>query len=103
MESDRPISHEDAMKLVLADPAVRAEYDRLEHRERLINQVIGARLARGWSQADLARALGVQRPVVSRFESGDVDPRWSTVVRVFTALEIPLTAGTGADSSLLAG
>jgi DNA-binding XRE family transcriptional regulator len=88
---------------LLAHPEARAEYERLLPRERLINQVIAARIRREWTQADLARALGVSRPVVSRFESGDVDPRWSTIVKIFTVLEIPLVAGAGSTSTQLAG
>lgn len=97
------INGDDALDMLLDDPAARAEYERLAPRERLINQIIAARLKRGWSQGDLARALGVSRPVVSRLESGDNDPRWSTIVKVFTLLEIPLTAGTGKSSERLAG
>jgi ribosome-binding protein aMBF1 (putative translation factor) len=92
-----------AREILLEDPAARAEYERLEARERLINRVIGARLARGWSQADLARELGVRRPVISRFESGTVDPRWSTIVKVFGALGLSLTASDGTSEDRLAG
>lgn len=102
-DSEKFISGEKAMDILLEEPAARAEYERLAPRERLINQIIAARIRRGWSQADLARELGVSRPVVSRLESGDNDPRWSTIVKVFTLLEIPLTAGTGKGSERLAG
>lgn len=92
-----------ALDALTADPRARDEYERTGARERLINRIIAARIARGWSQADLACALGVSRPVVSRLESGDVDPRWSTIVKVFTALEITLVAGAGGSSERLAG
>ena len=101
--TERFIDGDAALDMLVDDPEARAEYERLEARERLINQVIAARIKRGWSQGDLARALGVSRPVVSRLESGDNDPRWSTIVKVFTLLEIPLTAGTGTTSERLAG
>lgn len=92
-----------ALDALIDDPQARAEYERLEARERLIRQIIRARIQRGWSQGDLARALSVSRPVVSRLEAGDTDPKWSTIVKVFTLLEIPLTAGTGKSSERLAG
>lgn len=92
-----------ALDMLTSDPEAAAEYARLAARERPINQIIAARIRRGWSQGDLARALGVSRPVVSRLESGDNDPRWSTIVKVFTLLEIPLTAGVGRNAERLAG
>lgn len=97
------ISGDKGKELLLADSEASAEYGRLAPRERLINQIIGGRIAKGWSQADLARALGVTRPVVSRLESGTTDPRWSTIVKVFQALDLALNAHDGAKSERLAG
>lgn len=101
--SERYADGKRLLDLLIAHPIARAEYERLQPREAVIRPVLAARVARGWSQADLARALGVSRPVVSRFESGDVDPRWSTIVRFYAALGIPLTAGTGKRASRLVG
>lgn len=102
-DHDTSISHERALEIALADPKARAAYELLEARERLINRIIAGRIAQGWSQADLARELGVSRPVVSRLESGDVDPRWSTIVRVFELLGVALSAEDGTRSDKLAG
>ena len=102
-DADRFVDGKALVDMLVADPEARAEYERLQPREAVIRPVLAARVARGWSQADLARALGVSRPVVSRFESGDVDPRWSTIVKFYTQLGIPLTAGTGKNASRIAG
>lgn len=102
-DRDKFISGTQAKDMLLADPEARAEYDRLEARERLINRIIAARIAREWSQGDLARALGVKRPVISRLESGNVDPRWSTVVKVFEILGLELSASDGNQTDRLAG
>jgi DNA-binding XRE family transcriptional regulator len=100
---DDELTFEQATAMLLDHPEARAEYERRQPRERLINQIIAARIKRGWSQADLARALGISRPVVSRLESGDTDPKWSTIIKVFTLLEIPVTLGSGKTSERLAG
>jgi len=52
------IDGEQAKSLLLAHPDALAEYERLEHRERLINQIIAARISRGWSQGDLPSLPG---------------------------------------------
>lgn len=47
-----------------------------------------ARHLLGWSVADLARASGVSKPTIGRFESGEVDVKVSTLrslVEVFAA------------------
>ncbi|VVB52717.1 CBS domain protein [uncultured archaeon] len=41
----------------------------------------------GLTQTELAEKAGVSQSLVARIESGSVDPRYNTVVRLFTALE----------------
>ena len=45
-----------------------------------------ARLEAGLTQAELARRMGVQQPVVARLERDGSDPRFSTVVRALEAV-----------------
>jgi transcriptional regulator with XRE-family HTH domain len=58
----------------------------------------GARLlwlaleARGWSQADLRRALGVPPGAHSRWLYGDRRPGRQMAQRIYTAVGIPVTA-----------
>ena len=39
------------------------------------------------TQSDLAKRAGVSQPLIARIESGDVDPRLSTLRKIFTAFE----------------
>jgi predicted transcriptional regulator len=39
----------------------------------------------GLTQSDLAKRAGVSQPLIARIESGDVDPRLSTVRKIFDA------------------
>jgi DNA-binding XRE family transcriptional regulator len=84
-------------------PGAAAEYDRLRPRYDFIAAVVKARAERGWSQADLARELGLPRSAISRLEAGDTDPRLSTVVAVCSALGLPLRIGPARSETRLAG
>jgi transcriptional regulator with XRE-family HTH domain len=70
-----------------------AEYERLRPRYEFVTAVVQARTSLGWSQRDLARAIGVSQPVIARLESGDHDPRLGTMLAVCGALGLPLTVG----------
>jgi ribosome-binding protein aMBF1 (putative translation factor) len=74
--------------LLNSNPETQRIYDQLEPRMRVIRRVITARAERGWSQRQLAEAAGMTQPQVARFESGDTDPRLSTVQRLYAALDI---------------
>lgn len=53
----------------MADPEVRAEYDRLNREEfALLDVMLAARHAAGLSQADVAERMGTQAPAVTRLE-----------------------------------
>ena len=94
-------SHDDVKHILIGDPEASAEYERLAPRFEFAQRVIEARRNRGWTQAELARAVGVQRPAISRLEAGDHDPRLGTVVAVCRALDLPLVIGQ--DGHRLAG
>ena len=44
--------------------------DELRKRQKIISQLVEARLEQGISQAELARRLGIQRSGINRLESG---------------------------------
>jgi transcriptional regulator with XRE-family HTH domain len=50
------------------------------------DQLIRRRLARGWTQKDLAHHAGVSQPVISRMQSGLVSGTPSTIGKVARAL-----------------
>jgi ribosome-binding protein aMBF1 (putative translation factor) len=66
------------------------EYDRLRALDAVIVPIILARKARGWSQRDLARAAGVQQPVIARLEVGDTQPTLGTLQKLGAALDLRL-------------
>ncbi len=60
--------------------------------ELLAGQIKSVRESRGWTQADLAKAIGTSQPVISRFESDDYSS-WSlnSLRRVAEALDVALS------------
>lgn len=45
-----------------------------------------------WTQADLASQSGVARPQISDIEKGKTDTRLSTLLKIFEALDSPISA-----------
>lgn len=56
-----------------------------------------AREARGWTQTQLAQAIGTTQQTVQRWESGQVDPKISQVEAVSNALGITMSFLLGVD------
>lgn len=54
-----------------------------------------ARTKQGWSQNDLAVASGIEKPRLSRYENGWVEPRLSTVEVIADALGVNPAALVG--------
>lgn len=50
-----------------------------------------ARKAAGLTQEDLANAIGVKRSVVSKYENGQIGPRYQTVERIAAALHCDIS------------
>lgn len=62
------------------DAAVLAEFGaRVQH----------ARVARGWSQSDLADKTGLAQVQISRVETGAREIRLTTLLRLIDALDVP--------------
>jgi ribosome-binding protein aMBF1 (putative translation factor) len=75
----------------LKNKAVLAEYEALAPEFAVIQSIIRQRIKRGWSQADLAEAIGTRQPVISRLERGEGNPSLRTLKRIAEALELSLT------------
>ncbi len=54
--------------------------------ERFAHNLTKLREARKWTQKDLARASGVSRRTISRYEWGGVKPRAATLIKLADAL-----------------
>ena len=60
--------------------------------QELPQALIKARIARGWTQADLANALMIKTQQIQRYEADDYcTAKLSTLIRVANALELDLT------------
>jgi len=59
--------------------------------ERFGQNVRGLRLARGWTQEDLAHEAGLAPVQVSRIERGKREIRLTTLLRLVNALEVSPT------------
>lgn len=76
-----------AMGVADGVPAVdRLSVDLARSENRLIRELIAVRQRRGLKPADVARAMGVDRSVVTRFESGGTNPTMGTINRYAEAV-----------------
>ena len=77
---NRP-SLKELRKEALSSPAVKAEYDRLAPAYVLRKKLIGLRIAAGFTQEQMARALKTHKSNISRLENVDskVSPTLSTI------------------------
>ncbi|MBR4877580.1 MAG: helix-turn-helix transcriptional regulator [Rhodocyclaceae bacterium] len=66
----KPQSHEAFVQELLADPQVRAEYDRLETEFALLREILHARKSAGLTQAQVADRMGTQQASIARLENG---------------------------------
>jgi ribosome-binding protein aMBF1 (putative translation factor) len=71
------LSHDEFKQKMLADPEVRAEYDRLEPEFMLLDELLRARQEAGLSQAEIARRMGTKPPAISRLMSSIASERHS--------------------------
>ena len=64
------LTHAELKAKALENPAVKAEYDRLNRVEfAILDQMLAARRAAGLSQAQVAERMGTKAPAVTRLES----------------------------------
>ena len=73
------------------DPAyVEAEED-LRFTLDIANAILSARIAKGWSQRELAERVGTRQANISRIECGVANPTLDLISRILRALEITVT------------
>jgi len=88
--------HQHKEKL-LKKAKVRKAYEKLGPEFQLAQSLIRARFKKGWTQAELARRVGMQQPNIARLEGGNYDrvslPTLKKVARALGAdIEIKLSA-----------
>ena len=83
-------SFKDFRNKALKNPTVKAEYEVLAPEFEIVKTIIKERTKRGWSQTELAEAIGSKQPVISRLERGDGNPSLQTLHRIAKALNLSL-------------
>lgn len=64
------LTHKELKAKALADPAVQAEYERIEREEMpMLNAILKARADAGLTQAQVAERMGTKAPAVARLEN----------------------------------
>lgn len=70
----------------MKDPEFIKEWKKIEPEYQLARSLIGARLKRKMTQADLAKKIGTKQPVISRLEGMTSTPSVTLLKRVAVAL-----------------
>ena len=82
---------ETVKKELLKDKEVAREYERLKPRYALISQLIGARVKKGLTQAQLAKKMGTKQSAIARIEGGNSNPSIAFLEKLTRALGSKLT------------
>lgn len=85
------LTHDELIKKMMKDPAVRTEYDRIEREEMpMLDTILKARSEAGLTQAQVAERMGTKAPAVARLEnalvSGQHSPSIATLQKYATIL-----------------
>ena len=72
---------------LLKDPGVRKAYEDLESEFTLSQAIIERRIAKGMTQAALARKIGTKQSAIARLESGSTNPTLKGLEKVAKALD----------------
>ena len=82
---------EDLEKELLADPAVKKEYDRLAPRYAVISQLISARIKQKMTQKEVAEKIGTKQSAIARLESGNTNPSLEFLQKIAQVMGYKLT------------
>lgn len=85
------MTHAQMVAKMLSDPAVRAEYERIERDEMpMLDAILNARREAGLTQAQVAERMGTKAPAVARLENalitGTPSPSLATLRKYAAAL-----------------
>jgi len=69
------------------DPELREEYEALAPQYEIIMAVIGARIEKNMTQAELARLVRTRQSNISRLESGNYNPSVEFLQKIAGALD----------------
>lgn len=71
------LTHEEMVKRMLKEPAVKTEYDAQAEGFALLDELLRARQRAGLTQAEVAARMGTKTPAVARLEAGGGSRRHS--------------------------
>lgn len=90
MSGNSMMTHDEMVKKMLSDPAVKAEYDNLEDEFALLDELLSARKKAGLTQAQVAERMGTKATAITRLENGLVSgtqgPSYSTLKKYAAAV-----------------
>lgn len=73
-------------EVFLKDPAVKAEYDKLQPEFAVIRAILEARMKRNITQKELAKRMETKQSAISRLESGTANPSINFLKKLADAL-----------------
>jgi len=91
------MKHEDFVKELRQDPEYVAAEKELKPILDIAKDVVCLRLAKGWSQSELARRVGTRQANISKLENGLGNPTLALLRKVAQALETELTVRMGPE------
>jgi transcriptional regulator with XRE-family HTH domain len=80
----------DYRRQLMQDPEVAEAEARLRPKLELGRQILDLRLARGWTQKDLAQKAGTKQANISRLENGLLNPSVDMLQKIAEALDVEL-------------
>lgn len=73
-------THKEMVRIMLKNPAVKAEYDAQADEFALLDELLRARRKAGLTQAEVAKRMGTKTPAIARLEAGGGSQRHSPTV-----------------------
>ena len=81
------MNHSQIKELLLRNPQVKDEYDKLAPIYEIKEEIIRLRIEKGLSQKELADLIGSKQSAISRLESGDYNPSVQFLIKIAHALD----------------
>ncbi len=82
----RTIPYSEVKKELLKDPEFKKEYEKLQPRLKVVNNLIRARYQLNLTQAQLAKKIGTSQSLISRIEAGNTSPSLDFLTKLAEAL-----------------
>ena len=80
------VSFSEVKQELLNDVRVQEEYDKLQPRYEIINQIVRVRQQKNMTQEQLAELIGTKKSNISRLESGKYNPSLEMLIKIAQAL-----------------